>query len=199
MKSFNYLWRKIKKTTFSMKNRFTNRLINGVACILLLCFGGGACNKSKTYAELVKDERKAIKKYIANNGIEVLNTFPADSVFGPNQYYLDEKGLYIHIEDFGERRLVREGEDVLIWFTKYGPLPDEDQNSTNMSDVKPDEFTYQGNYTAARYAWTRPLKYVGNGGKVKIIAPHTTGNTNDQTNVEAFAYDLEYVLTGFNE
>lgn len=168
------------------------------ACFVLLLMGN-ACNKTKTYAELVKEERKAIKKYIANNDIEVLETFPADSVFGPKQYYLDEQGLYIHIEDWGGKRKVREGEDVLVWFSKYGPLPDEEESSSNTSNVKPDEFTYQENYTAARYAWTRPLHYVGTGGKVKVIAPHMTGNNNDQTNVEAYAYDLEYVLTGFED
>ncbi len=179
-----------------MRNNKIYHFFYIVLGIFMLCIS--SCNKSKTYAELIKDEKKAIAKYITKHKINILTTFPKDSVFGPNDYYKDEKGLYIHIEDWGQSRKVREGEDVLVWFNKYGPLPEEELSSSNMKDVKPDEFTYQGNYTAARYAWTAPLKYVGNGGKVKVIAPHDTGNTNDQTNVEAYTYDIEYVLTGFN-
>lgn len=155
-----------------------------------------SCDDTQTYAELLDAEKAAIRSYIKENNIIVLSTFPTDSVFGEKEYFLDGEGLYIHIDSLGSKRKVQTGETVLLWFKKHGPLPDYDSiPACNYTYPKPDEFVYMGSYTSTRYAWYRPLKWVGNGGKVKVIAPHAAGNTTDQSNVQAFAYELEYILT----
>lgn len=154
-----------------------------------------SCDKTQTYAELLDAEKAAIRSYIKKYNIVVLSTFPKDSIFKENEYFLDDQGLYIHIDSLGGKRKVQTGETVLLWFKKRGPLPNESDTACNYTYTKPDEFVYMGSYTSTRYAWYRPLKWVGNGGKVKVIAPHSAGNTTDQSNVEAFTYDLEYILT----
>ena len=155
-----------------------------------------SCDDTETYAELLDAEKAAIKSYIKKYNIVVLSTFPKDSIFKENEYYLDAQGLYIHIDSLGSKRKVQTGETVLLWFEKRGPLPKYDSIAAcNYTSPKPDEFVYMGSYTSTRYAWYRPLKWVGNGGKVKVIAPHAAGNTTDQSNVEAYAYELEYILT----
>lgn len=153
------------------------------------------CDKTQTYAELLDAEKAAIRSYIKKNNIIVLSTFPADSIFGEKEYFLDAEGLYVHIDSLGGKRKVQTGETILLWFEKRGPLPEDSVTASNYSYTKPDEFVYMGSYTSTRYAWYRPLKWVGNGGKVKVIATHTAGNTTDQSNVQAYTYELEYILT----
>lgn len=154
-----------------------------------------SCDDTETYAELLDAEKTAIKSYIKKNNIIVLSTFPKDSIFKDNEYFLDDEGLYIHIDSLGSKRKVQTGETVLLWFDKHGPMPTDTSVACNYTYPKPDEFVYMGSYTSTRYAWYRPLKWVGNGAKVKVIAPHTAGNTNDQSNVLAYTYELEYILT----
>lgn len=178
-------------------------MANKISFFLLLTVLSGffiiSCDNSKTYAELVADERKSIENYIKTKGITVIKEFPKDSIFKENEYFLDEDGLYIHIDTLGGRRLVRTGEEVLLWYTKKGPLPKDTVYTSNVSNIYPDDFTYLGNYTNAALAIVRPLRYVGNYGRVKLIAPHRTGTTTDQNAVAPFAYEVEYILTGFDE
>ncbi len=158
-----------------------------------------SCNKTQTYAELLDAEKAAIRSYIKANNIVVLSTFPEDSIFGEKEYFLDEEGLYVHIDSLGSKRKVQTGETVLLWFEKRGPLPQDTVSACNYTYSKPDEFEYMGSYTSTRYAWYRPLKWVGNGGKVKVIAMHTAGNSTDQNNVVAYTYELEYILTKLDD
>lgn len=151
-----------------------------------------SCDDTETYAELLDAEKAAIRSYIKKYNIVVLSTFPKDSVFGEKEYFLDAQGLYIHIDSIGGKHRWKNGETVLLRFEKYGPLPADSVVASNIPNEHPDQFVYMGSYTEARYAWYRPLKWVGYGGKVKVIAPHATGNTDDQSNVQAFVYELNY-------
>lgn len=159
------------------------------------------CNKTQTYAELLDAEKSAIRSYIKKNNIIVLSTFPTDSIFGEKEYFLDGEGLYIHIDTLGDNHHWKFGEMVLLRYEKRGPLPADSIVFSNINYETPDEMTYTDSYGLniygiAPYAWFRPLKWVGIGGKVKLIAPHAAGNTTDQSNVQAYVYDIEYKKYG---
>ena len=40
-----------------------------------------SCNKSRTYAQRLGDERKAIERFMDKNNLKVLNEYPQDSIF----------------------------------------------------------------------------------------------------------------------
>lgn len=147
------------------------------------------------YSKQVAKQKAAISTYIKKKGIKVLKTFPVDSLFKDNEYFLDASGLYIHIDTLGGKRKVRDQETVLLWYKKNGPLPSEELASSNYSSTRPDQFTYLSLYSTTRNAWRAPLKWVGNGGKVDVIAPYTSGSEDDQKYVLAYTYHIEYIFT----
>ena len=79
-----------------MRNKFFAYLIAGIAAVLAL----GSCSSGVSYAELLRDERKATNKFLAYQ--HVLNEIPSDTIFetGPNApyYRLDEDGnVYMQV------------------------------------------------------------------------------------------------------
>ncbi len=66
-----------------------------------------ACDNSKTYAELLDDERKAVSSYIRDNGINVisLSEFERDTItdVSKNEYVGFSNGVYLQIvKRYGE-------------------------------------------------------------------------------------------------
>lgn len=175
-----------------MKKGFNILLI---VCAALLTL---SCNKTKSYTDMLNDEKKAINRLIAEEGIEVLKNFPADSVFEANQFVVLDNGVYLNIIDQGDNdRAVLNKTKILARFTaklfkqndstiysNYGP---------HSNGTAPVEFIY-GSYTPLSEPSTRleynlntllsegmetSLQYVGHKGKVKLIVPFKVG-TNDQ-------------------
>ena len=54
----------------------------GFNILLILCAALVAisCSKTKSYTDMLKDEKKAIERFIDDKGLEILDDFPADSV-----------------------------------------------------------------------------------------------------------------------
>ncbi len=52
--------------------------------------------------------------------------------------------------------------------------------------------TYYG--TSVPGGWLKPLQYVGDGGRVKVIVPSEVGTSTAQTNVRPYYYELQYKL-----
>jgi hypothetical protein len=71
-----------------------------ISCVLNLLFTG-SCSKYPTYEKLKSDEKKIIKRILNEKGIEVINEYPADGVFGENQFVQLSSGIYLHVVDSG--------------------------------------------------------------------------------------------------
>lgn len=183
-----------------MKKGFNILLI---VCAALLTL---SCSKTKSYTDMLNDEKKAIDQLIAREGIEVLKDFPKDSVFEPNQFVILDNGVYLNIVDRGDNdRAVLNKTRILarfsaIMFTKndtstiysnygpsggkYGPVefiygqydPLSPPTSNDLTD-----YTYelQLNYLLSEGMETG-LQYVGNKGKVKLIVPFKVGTSDQQ-------------------
>ena len=72
----------------------------GFNILLILCVALVAisCSKTKSYTDMLKDEKKAIERFIDDKGLEILDDFPADSVFKENQFVLLDNGVRIVME-----------------------------------------------------------------------------------------------------
>lgn len=60
-----------------------------------------SCNNNKTYADMKKDQKKALDKFFTERNIEILHKWPADSTFADNQFLLLDNGVYINVIDSG--------------------------------------------------------------------------------------------------
>lgn len=98
----------------------------------LLAFGFilQSCDNSKTYAEMLEDQKDAIKRYISKNDIRVISEgdfFAQDSTtdVSLNQYVLfNESGVYMQIIDEGVGRKAESNDQIIVRFLEYGIMED---------------------------------------------------------------------------
>ena len=109
--------------------------MNKLAQVLIVLFAGvtllSSCNDGKSYADLLKEEDKAVKTFLADK--IVINEIPADSVFislqdVPNNdtlavpyYKLDTDGnVYMQVLEPGDMNdRFEKGNDVNLRFLRY--------------------------------------------------------------------------------
>mgnify|MGYP001308165402 FL=1 len=175
------------------------------ALITLIAFGT-SCNKTKTYADLLKDEVKAIDKFIAKNKFVILDEFPKNGEFKSNELYRDPAtGVYYNIIDVGDTTnfsKAKIGKEVNVRFKglKYFSVNDSIEYNNNDTFNSPfaETFIYKGPvsyYTSSYYSGTVagfavPLDRVGRMGKVKMIVPFNMGSSSDQSSYTPTYYDV---------
>lgn len=62
-----------------------------------------ACDNSKTYAEMLDDEKDAVNRFIRQNGIKIISKeeFEKDTITAENEYVAFSNGVYMHIVSRG--------------------------------------------------------------------------------------------------
>lgn len=93
-------------------------------CASLILLSFFACDNSKTYAERLEDEKKAIQRFIDKHNIKTISQeeFETDTVTGENVYVTLSDGIYMHIVDRGSEELadtIKSGQNVVVRFTEY--------------------------------------------------------------------------------
>ena len=171
--------------------------------ILLAGFLTISCDNSKSMQEYIREEKKAIERYILSQNIEVLNDYPADSVFKKNQYYKTDEGLYMHVADPGNTsRRVQVYDEVLVRFDYRYFIKSYVSGSTDSLVLNyayfPIEFRYGISYDIDRIGlacsgFAIPLSYVGEGAVVDLIIPSELGNSTDNSSFAPVFYkNLKY-------
>lgn len=186
------------------KTRYIILLLLGLMIVAI------SCNKRKTYAELLKDETKAIDKFISENKLTVLDEFPSNSVFKPNEFYRDPAtGVYYNIIELGDTltsNMVKLGEEVYVRFSglRYFTSKNDSTEYSNNDPIRspmPETIIYRGPvtvsnrslYSSTTPGWAVPLTRVGHAGKVKLIVPFNMGSASDQQSYSTTYYDkVEY-------
>lgn len=89
----------------------------GFNILLILCAALVAisCSKTKSYTDMLKDEKKAINRLIDENDFEILKDFPEDSVFKENQFVLLDNGVYLNIIDKGSDQRAIQGKTKILY------------------------------------------------------------------------------------
>jgi hypothetical protein len=164
--------------------------------IFFLLFAGAfiSCNNQKTIQDYLREEKKAIERYISRNNIVVLDEYPADRVFKPNEYFKTNEGLYIHVVDSGGRKITPYT-DVTVRFDSIYYMKDTTKISWNDTyNLYPYEFRYGISQTYSVYSspvcagWVIPLLYVGEFGKVDLIIPSSLGSYSDTNSFIPLVY-----------
>ena len=143
---------------------------------------GSACNKQKSPQELLKEENKAIERFISKNSFKILSEYPKDGTFKDNEFYRDATGLYIQVVDSGNGVRARVNQTVLGRFN--GRISFKNDTIRYISGYQPDEFIYgRGTFSnAACAAWEYALQYVGDESEVSLIIPSKLGTYSDKMN-----------------
>ena len=206
-------------------------------CLLLT-----SCDNTKTYADMLEDEKEYIRDFVAERGLQIIS----ESQFDPTQKMPDNTyvlfqadGVYMHIDSLGEGKTIysildslskkQSGVRMVITtrFLEYS-LSLRDTVVTNFyTNGAPEQFYYAMSANSSYYSgastasthgkffaspeqtevtalmrtyygtsvpsgWLKPLQYVGNGGRVKILIPSKMGHSTAQTSVLPYYYELQY-------
>ena len=60
-----------------------------------------SCDKTKSYTDMLKAQRKAIERLQVDSGLVFLDDFPADSIFKENEFVELDNGVYLNIVNKG--------------------------------------------------------------------------------------------------
>jgi hypothetical protein len=165
-----------------------------------------SCNNKKTYADYLKDERKAIDLFIKQNNLNILTQFPKEGKFGDDDFYKDPySGVYYNIIDPGETSVKPEWRQTI--YIRFRGLHYFKGNDTtrysNYQSAVPEELTYIGPVSSAtkdsysNAGWAVPLSHVGHRGRVKMIVPFEMGSSYDRSYYHPTYYELvEYRFDG---
>lgn len=165
-----------------------------------------SCDSTETYADKLKNETKAIDRFIRDNNIEVIDHIEKGQKFGEKQFYKDETGVYLRIIDSGNLDIMASEEektDVTVRFDAVLTVADSDTltygNHSQIMDEFPMNFkygdasTYRISSSTTSYyesflssfmspGLALPLKYVGHKGRVEMIIPFNVGSYNQAYN-----------------
>lgn len=182
---------------------------------LAACFAFQACDNTKTYAEMLDEEKNAIKAFIKDSSIVVISQseFHAqDSMtdVSKNEYVQLASGVYMQIVDKGSTNpadTIKPNDLVLVRYEEFG-LMEGMWTSSNMNNPTiVDEFRYtvtsssiaglftQG-YMLAYHGssvpagWLVALNYIRDGAHVKLIVPSKMGHQDAMQQVYPYFYDI---------
>lgn len=184
--------------------------------LLALSAGFQSCDNTKTYAEMLEEEKDGINDFIRKNNIKVISQsefYAQDSVtnLDNNEYVQLASGVYMQIVDRGSTQkadTVKNNDEVLVRFMEYSIL-DKDTTLSNLDATETvDAFRYsvtsssiaglflQG-YMLTYYSsaavpagWLVPLTYVRDMAHVKLIVPSKMGHQSAMQYVYPYFYDI---------
>ncbi|MCC8094152.1 MAG: DUF4827 domain-containing protein [Tannerellaceae bacterium] len=158
-----------------------------------------SCNKNKSYADWLKDQRKAIEQLMDENGFVLIKDYPANGVFAANEFYELSNGVYMNVIDSGNGNRAVAGNTTILCRFSVNVFMSAEFNNENISQGFPVEFIY--GYNTARgnvdhlfneylgEGLTSPLAYVGDSSEVRLIVPFNASSEYFSNNYEPLYFD----------
>lgn len=186
-------------------NNSKNKLLIVASSLLLLA---GACDKTESYSELLKEEEKAVNWFLANNNVEP--DFPADSIsfeVGENApfYRMDTDGnIYMQVISKGNGEKVKKGDLVYFRYMrkniKYmyeGIAVTPSGNGNNLSTGSNSTAFVFGVYNIDAYSGygrgiQKPLEFLGYDSEVNLVLKSYYGFANDQSSCTPYLINIRY-------
>lgn len=150
-----------------------------------------SCDKTKSYTDMLKAQRRAIERLQVDSGFVFLDEFPKDSIFKENEFVELDNGVYLNIVNKGNSERAVLGQTAIrsrfiaLMFMGNSSIPTGttvDLLGPNSNGTHPVEFRY-GYYTSLNpdYSYALDmficeglgagLPYVGDSSVVKLIVP----------------------------
>lgn len=205
-----------------MKFKVSSTLAGAAALMGAMLFTT-SCNDSKSYADLLSEESKAVNVFLADNN--VILDVPENGEFKEGKdapyYRLDSEGnVYMQVISSGNKKhMVQTDDQVYFRFTRYAIksyVPEHYENGKlvdgsfseswgNASDlsVGASSFRYQNFLLSSTSQWgtaiQEPLKYLGMYCEVNLIVKSQVGLTQETSQVNPFLYHVWYLPPGYAE
>lgn len=204
----------------TIKN-YMKKLISLCLFFLACCVAFQSCSKSESYADMLNKERKAINKYIDENGIVEISLadFEKDTVTrcppdypDYNEYVQFSNGVYMQIVDRGDGDTIASRDVISVRYMEYDILEGDTTALSNFDSpymLEVFDYTISGttaygkfrkgnilyNYNSAQVpsGWLVPLQYVNSNARVKLIVPSKMGHTIASQYVYPYFYDLRRI------
>lgn len=178
-------------------NYYHMKIKIGILMLLTGVIIFSSCNNNRTYADMKKAQKKAINKFTTEKGIEIIYTWPTDSIFEEDQFVLLDNGVYLNIVDAGNGNKAIQGKTKISMRCSGERFFESDTVAFNLfTNINtPIEFTYgyasntmslyseyiyyQSYHPYAYYLSTGVesiLEYVGENAIVKLIVPFEVGS-----------------------
>lgn len=179
-----------------------------ILCIMAAAMGLASCEKNRSYAELLNDERHACNAFLCNFRLEEV---PADSVFevGSNApyYKLDPDGnVYMQVLKAGDTKnnKARKSQTIYFRYTRYNLSTwytedrtwspsggNADDMSTATTSFQFDDYTRQSSSEWGT-GIQMPLKYLGIDCEVNLVIKSQYGRSDEISYVTPFMYHVRY-------
>ncbi|MDR0845404.1 MAG: DUF4827 domain-containing protein [Tannerella sp.] len=179
--------------------------INVLALVLLSgLIALSSCNKNRTYAQMIKEQKRAIDRLIVKEGFEITKKYPANGVFGEKEFVLLDNGIYLNIVDSGNGNRPVPYKTTILMRCSGKFILDTDTGTFDLFDnyFSPIEFTYgystlktqstsasEQDLTFLSVAMDSVLNYVGENSIVKLIVPFDIGSSYQASYGAPLYYD----------
>ena len=145
------------------------------------------------YEKLLDAESAQINAYINRNGIKVISSYPADSVWQDGGYYKTKSGIYIHVDDLGDTSdTIVPNMNIQASYLKKTLDVDPEVVADYTKD--PHEIVYGASSDAS----TGMLEAIGimrcHGAKATFILPSRIANSVDMNAVTPYLYEMTIKL-----
>ena len=172
-------------------------ILSGILCL------SASCNKTPTYADRLKEESKAIKRFMKENKFIELKDFPKDTIFKENEFYRDPAtGVYFNIIDRGAHEdKAHIGEEIYVRFKGLKFFMKDDSTTYNNLNPNtspyPQTIIYRGPvnmmnsalYSDIIAGWVVPIPYIGHSGQAKLIVPFNMGGASEKQHFQPTYYE----------
>ena len=173
-----------------------------------------SCDKTKSYTDMLKAQRKAIERLQVDSGFVFLDEFPEDSIFKENEFVELDNGVYLNIVNRGNSERAMLGQTAIRSRFIAQMFMENSSMGTGTVDLlgphsngtSPVEFRY-GYYTSLYpdmdYYYDificeglgAGLPYVGDSAVVKLIVPFKLMSSDFQsTGTPVFFEKVKYTF-----
>ena len=160
----------------------------GMMLLLMLL---SACENSTNYSQLLKAEEELVQDWLGRNEIVLLDEFPADTIFGANEMYYFEDGIYFQLIEKGVGDTLRTGDKLVLRYKQstLDVYPVVEDYWTTQDRPYPNEITY-GSLTNSCEGWQKAFELMKKSeAHARIIVPSKLGRNNSE--VIPYVYEMK--------
>lgn len=159
--------------------------------MMLLLVLLAACENSNNYSQLLKAEEELIEDWLMRNEITLLDEFPADTVFGANEMYHFEDGIYFQLIEKGVGDTLRSGDKLILRYKQstLDEYPMVEDYWTTQDRPYPNEIIY-GSLTNSCEGWQKAFELMQKSeAHARIIVPSKLGRST--SDVIPYFYEMK--------
>jgi hypothetical protein len=159
--------------------------------MMLLLIAMVACESETNYSQLLKAEEELIDSWLARNEIVLLDEFPTDTVFGANEMYHFEDGIYFQLIEKGVGDTLRTGDKLVLRYRQstLDEYPVVEDYWTTQDRPYPNEIIY-GSLSNSCEGWQKAFELMKKSdAHARIIVPSKLGRNDSE--VIPYVYEMK--------